>query len=199
MITPRRIQKLARSGDDDALLDAVLANGRPLPIEARLRLAEPDSIGAAAVALGLQRAVELAAGASPECLDLLDRLLVMQRAAGDFGSVSATAAAVRAIDMLLQCPGLPEDSAAAGAEALDRAVHAMHCAITLPLIGGAPTEMDDLDRAIALWQLADLAKWRRQLHLDAVERDLADRPMIGDAARRVLALAGAIAPARRAA
>lgn len=198
MMTLRRIQRLIRTGDDDALLDAVLSNGRPLPIEARLRLGEPDSIGAAATAFGLQRAVELSACADPVSLEGLDRLLAHQQKDGGFGNAATTAAAVRALDALVRAPGLQAAECGQASDAMDRAVHALHCDLARSISGWRRSNDADLDHAMVLWQLADLPRCRDALLLEALERELTQRAL-ADAPRRVLALAGTLAPARRAA
>ena len=199
MMTPKRIQRLIHSGDDDALLDAVLSNGRPLPIEARLRLGEPDSIGAAAAAFGLQRSLELSACTDPVSLEALARLLSTQGRNGEFGNAATTAAAIRALDLLLRSPGLAEADARVSSDALDRALHALHCAIAMPVLAPSRIALDELDRAIVIWQLADRAELRTHLGLDSVERELASPGLRTPAVKTVLGLAGTIAPARRAA
>ncbi len=199
MMTPRRISKLIQLGDADALLDEVLANGRPLPIAARLRLGEPGSIEAAALAFGLQRSIELSGWTGTPSLEALDRLRSLQAPSGAFGGICSTSAAIRALAMLLDSPGLTGEHRDTVAESLDRAVHAMFCVLTMPVMSSFAVAPDDLDRAMVLWQLSDLALLRSQLNLDAVQRDLIQGEPLSGAARAVLAMAGAITVERRAA
>ncbi|MBA4120302.1 MAG: hypothetical protein C0513_06340 [Isosphaera sp.] len=61
-------------GSSEALLDAVLENGRQLPIGARARLVEGGCAGIAADGLGLQRLLELGYGLSEVAAAVAERL-----------------------------------------------------------------------------------------------------------------------------
>lgn len=74
MISLQRIQRLAEAQRHGALLDEVITNGRPLPLSARLILSRGNSEGISALALGLQRAVELSYLATPASFMLARRL-----------------------------------------------------------------------------------------------------------------------------
>jgi hypothetical protein len=74
MISLQRIQRLAEAQRHAALLDEVITNGRPLPLSARLILSRSAAEGISALALGLQRAVELSYLATPASFMLARRL-----------------------------------------------------------------------------------------------------------------------------
>ena len=70
MLTVKRVVQLIRTGRQAQAFDAVLANGRALPAEARARLARPSSLRMVAPALALQRVMELSYGPTPEAEEL---------------------------------------------------------------------------------------------------------------------------------
>jgi len=89
MLTPRQIIRHARAERFGALLDAVLANGRPCPLVLRLHIERDADWTIAALALGAHRSVELAFPISFESTEVLERLLDVLRTRGIGGSVPA--------------------------------------------------------------------------------------------------------------
>ncbi len=74
MLNIRRIERLADTGQWEALIEALAANGRPLPLSVRLRLSEAPSATVAALGLALQRMTELTYAPTPEALEAAARL-----------------------------------------------------------------------------------------------------------------------------
>jgi hypothetical protein len=101
MIGLPRIITLAREERFEDLLEAVLRNGRALPLQARLRLASADALPGASLGLGTRRTLELTFGMTPQAMELLCRLMERQSAAGSFGSPAATASALGALHAAL--------------------------------------------------------------------------------------------------
>lgn len=200
MVTPRKISRLVAGRQHEALMQAVLDNGRPLPIHARLRLAEPDALAAAGLSLGLQRLIELSGYACAESAAAATELLTRQESNGAFGSIAATAATIRALHLLLHAPGVDAGLQDAAAAALDRCVHALHCAIERDRLRGGPgLPGDELDAALVLWQLRDVEPARKSLDLNSLEGALLARIKPGEPAEQVLRAAGASVPERVAA
>lgn len=97
MLTLSRIHDLSRDENPLALLHAVLENGRPLPLTARLRLEHPEVATVVGAALGLRRFLELTYAWSGPAGEMCDRLLELERAGGGFGNAVATAGARAAL------------------------------------------------------------------------------------------------------
>ncbi|MFN0010573.1 MAG: hypothetical protein ACKVS8_02900 [Phycisphaerales bacterium] len=74
MLNIRKIERLADTGQWEALIDALAANGRPLPLSVRLRLSEAPSATVAALGLALQRMTELTYAPTAEALEAAARL-----------------------------------------------------------------------------------------------------------------------------
>ncbi|TVQ58959.1 MAG: hypothetical protein EA379_12315 [Phycisphaerales bacterium] len=185
MVTPSRLVALAKAGAHERLLDEVLANGRPLPLAARMRLCDAHSLPAASIGLGLQRVLELIPTPGAHARALLGALLEERRTDGSFGGVGATAIALAAL--------LAWDRAAPGSPAVERAIdgalHALFAAQdrswSSPARGAAPGMVGDaMDSAIALWQLAHEERFAEAVRL----RDLFDA-MRGAEAQRESACA----------
>lgn len=187
MISLPRISRLAAAQRFDALLDDVLANGRHVPLALRLRLGACEaSLGAAALALGLQRFLELTLGPTPQSLTLARALLDRQRPDGGFGAIGATAAAIGALralsDHLDAWPPSVEPSAEARAvssrvtgaiaDALGFLREALASSPSTLL--GRPLLGDEHDTLITLWQLADHADIADDLDLPALLASLDD-------------------------
>jgi hypothetical protein len=165
MISLPRIVRLAAAHRFDTLLEDVLRNGRVLPLALRLRLAaDPETLPATALALGLQRFLELTLGPTPQAIDLARALLDRQRPGDSFGSVPATAAAIAALtlldDTLAAAPGLDpiaDTLRSRIGQAIDDGVAALRDArdnAPSTLLANRPLMGDELDTLIALWQLA---------------------------------------------
>lgn len=175
MMTAQRLVGLAGRGEWDALLGAVIANGRPVPLAVRMRLSDEAASGAAALGLALCRAVELTYLPGPEGADLASTLLSAQRADGWFGTPAATAAAIaglRTYEHQLRAGG-DDRRAARMAAASDAAMHAL---ITRHRDGLG--HMDNTDLAAVLWLLAgrtraDEAWWASEVRTEAEDRGLA--------------------------
>ncbi len=186
MITSAKIRRLAIDGDSDRLLEAVLKNGRPLPMEARLRCAGPDGADSVALALGLQRAIELNIALTEDCGVVLQLLLDHERESGGFGGACANAAAIRALSMALQTPGFREDTRERVLNAIDRASHALFCTTEAWRGAAALRVEDELDAALVVWQLHDESDLRALLGLDALEARLIGAKETSEAAIAVL-------------
>lgn len=185
MISLPRITRLAAAHRFDTLLEDVLRNGRALPLVLRLRLAaDPDTLPGTALALALQRFLELTLGPTPQAIDLARALLDRQCPGGSFGSVPATAAGVAALalldDALAAAPGIDpiadalrprigaaiDDGVAALREARDNAPST--------LLANRPLMGDELDTLIALWQLAPFPDLADALDLPLLLASLED-------------------------
>ena len=165
MISLPRIVRLATAHRFDTLLEDVLRNGRALPLALRLRLSgDPETLPAAALALGLQRFLELTLGPTPQAIDLARALLDRQRPGDSFGSVCATASAIAALtlldDTLAAAPGIDPIADALRprlGQAIDEGVAALRRVrdeAPSTLFANRPLMGDELDTLIALWQLA---------------------------------------------
>ncbi len=178
MISLPRITRLAAAQRFDVLLDEVLANGRPLPLALRLRLAsDPETLPAIALALGLQRFLELTLGPTPQATALARALLDRRRPGGSgFGDAAANAAALAALLALREHGsggfGSPDDLEVAideAREALRTTLHRSPSTLT-----GRPLLSDELDTCVVLWQLAGHADAADDLDLAALLTTLED-------------------------
>lgn len=160
MISLNRIQRLVAAELYAPLLEEVIANGRPVSLPARMRLSEPRGLPAAAIGLGLQRAIELTYGGAPVVRALLERLLKLQRDDGSFGSTAATAVAIESALRARAGWWLSEM-----APKLDAVVGSGLAALAARqqdngLIG------DDIDASILLWQLGDESAFQAAVRFD---------------------------------
>lgn len=174
MMTAQRLVGLAERLEWDALLDAVIRNGRPVPISVRMRLSRDPGAGACAVGLALCRAVELTylPGAESHALAILT--LANHLEDGSFGSIagsSCAAAGLRAYEEQLRA-GLGDTSAIARvAEASDRGVQAVMAHLM-------SDDAEPVDLAIALWVLSGRLRaseswWTMELRARGVDLGLA--------------------------
>ncbi len=154
MLTLSRLHELSRDENPLALLDAVLANGRPLALAARLRLEHPEVAPVVGLALGLRRFLELTYAWSGPAAEMCERLLLMETPGGGFGSVVATAAARSALARAAEsCQRGGEEGAARGlgevVEACDRVLREAQRESGEGLVG------DATDSTLILWLLSD--------------------------------------------
>lgn len=168
MLSQRRIERLVERGEHDRLLEEVLRNGRPLPLEARLHLTDPGALAPAALALALQRHLELTPAATPLAIDLADRLLEMQDAHGAIGSTASTAAAIAGLTRLRETLAWSTNTDPMLSRrldvAIDRALHALLAAQHRCAMADRPGYLgDDMETALALWQLATVDRAREAL------------------------------------
>ncbi len=178
MINLPRIQALAERREFERLLEQVLRNGRPLPVQVRLRLSEPGAVATAGLSLALQRALELTYRPTGTTVFLLSALLEEEHSEGGFGHdecgrphTAATATALAAMLLFVrQLDALPNSRGTPGAythdaaldarlrSAIDPAIHALYLAQQRPMCGArfqTPGSIgDEVDSAIVLWQLA---------------------------------------------
>ncbi len=163
MILASTIERLIAGGDHDRLLDAVLRNGRPIPLQARVRISQPEAIGAAATGLALQRLCELTYAPDARIERCIERICAMQDALeGGFGAVGATAICVAALQKALE---FVEGSGIAMSPttmhriraSIDRGAHALY-EQQASVDGDTPGLIgDEIDTAISLWQLSAMA------------------------------------------
>ena len=165
MLTPRQIIRHARAERFGALLEAVLANGRPCPLALRLHLERDADWALAALALGTRRALELTFPISFEASEMLDRLTDTLRERGIGGPVPARlrdaggarpvspvalAAAITAlVGALREAEGLPQS------EALDTQITCLRATL------------DDAGAALARWQWTGSSSLESHLWGDA--------------------------------
>ncbi len=197
MINIRKIERLIDAGQWIDLIDALVANGRPMPLSLRLRLGEPDSVVMSALGLSLQRIVELTYTLGPEALEtaarLCDHFLAVPgtRAPRPCGAAVAIGAAALA-DLARQAEqcgrGLAgpladriESSLRAGTWLLAEALPAQAAGAAAGGRAGGAADHDAtaLDAAVLLWQAADRPALRAMLEgavsLAAIERDVRRR------------------------
>lgn len=168
MLTPRRIEMLVERGDHARLIEDVLANGRPLPLSARLRLCDPDWAEVVALGLASRRLAEFAGALDLAAEGPARRLCGLQRDNGSFGHAVPTAAAIAGLRPIVSeaatlradrpdnFPPAPLAPLAPLALALDRAEHALHCAFEVNAAEGSPAgAIGPLDAALTCWLLAD--------------------------------------------
>lgn len=165
MVTPHRLVSLANAGHFERLIEEVLENGRPLPLRARLRLTEPESLAGSALGLALQRLVELLRAPDERVRRLLDNLLERQREDGSFGPVAPTCIALGAL-LAWERAGWSDERLPA---AIERSAHALFAAQERSWSerGGAQGLLGDaLDSAVALWQLGHERRFREAVRVN---------------------------------
>lgn len=154
MLTLSRLHELSRDENPLVLLDAVLANGRPLALAARLRLEHPEVAPVVGLALGLRRFLELTYAWSGPAAEMCERLLEMEQFGGGFGHPVACAAARGALAMAAESAarggemGVPERILEA-LGACDRVLRHTQNEGSSGLLG------DATDSALILWLLSD--------------------------------------------
>lgn len=159
MMARHRLERLAVWGSSEALLDAVLENGRRLPIGARARLVEGGCVGIAADGLGLQRLLELGYGVSEVAAGVAERLAqrVQRQAAEGCGpgwggtggcGPGALAAALAGLcawhERLVEFGGGAQEHAERVVQGIAACVHG--------LMGGGGVGSGGLDAALSAWQ-----------------------------------------------
>ena len=153
MMTAQRLVGLAERLEWDALLGAVIRNGRPVALPVRVRLSEESGACGSALGLALCRAVELTYLPGPESHSLAMLALGSQLEDGSFGSVAGTACAaagLRVYEEQLRA-GLGDAALIARvAEASDRAV----MALMEMMRGSRRRSVEGVDVAVVLWALA---------------------------------------------
>lgn len=154
MLTLNRIHDLSRDENPLALLHAVLENGRPLPLTARLRLEHPEVATVVGLALGLRRFLELTYAWSGPAGEMCDRILDLERAGGGFGNAVATAGARGALSQAREAAeraGLDEvaDRLRAVIGGCDRALREAQREGESGLVG------DAMDSTLIVWLLCD--------------------------------------------
>jgi len=154
MLSENRLRKLAETRHYTQIVDEVLSNGRPITLAFRLRLSDPETLRPAALALALRRLTEISFAVTDTTRYLAEQLLSCCRPSGSFGSIAATALALRALfNVRSQC-GLGDLRAeidAAIGPALDRISQWQD---ESGMIG------DSIDSAICRWQLSDCEPFR---------------------------------------
>lgn len=169
MLNLPRLARLAVAGDFDRMLEEVSRNGRPLSLQVRLRLSEPDALTSAALGLALQRVVQLTYRPTPVSIALARALVGQRRPDGGFGTLAATGVALAALlafaDQVAGLPGGRDPSRGVIDPELHREVHESIAAALHRLhrgqeespaarLGEPPSLIgDELDSAIILWQL----------------------------------------------
>lgn len=164
MLTPGRIEMLVDRGAHDRLIEEVLANGRPLPLSARLRLSDPGWAETVALGLASRRIGEFAGGLSRAAEGPARRLAELQNPDGSFGHVVPTAAAIAGLRPIVSEAAtlradrpFNTDLTTHLADTLDRAEHALHWAVENARIAESARTggVSPLDAALACWLLAD--------------------------------------------
>lgn len=165
MLTPHRIDRLLAAARDGQLLDEVLANGRPLPLSARLLLSRPESQAVVAPALALIRRLELTPTLDQGGLALFQRVVQVDADRLDPLAAAATLAALRHAEAALTHTLEPLPSGDPGAtgglsDAIDRARHTLEIAAGSDRARGGcgllgAGEDGALLSALAVWLLSD--------------------------------------------
>lgn len=197
MMNISKIERLIDAGQWLDLIEALVANGRPMPLSLRLRLGEPDSVVMSALGLSLQRIVELTYTLGPEALEtaarLCDHFFTVAGAgpARPCGAAVAIAAA-SLTDLARQADECGRGLASPLADRIESSLRASAwlLAESLPAqaagaatggrAGGAAGRADRdetaLDAAVLLWQTADRPTLRAMLEgavsLAAIEHDV---------------------------
>jgi len=162
MISLSKIERWTNAERFEDLLDAVLSNGRPLPLALRLRLEQADGSRLSSAGLGLQRAVELSYFPAPAAIQLgrvIAEALVLNPARGEIPIAASAVAAAALVDLVAQCEAcqmalspelehLIEDALAVFGRRLFEAQTTSAGGASEGLIG------DEIDTAVVLWQSA---------------------------------------------
>jgi hypothetical protein len=206
MLSPATLERLIEHADWERLLGEVLRNGRPLPLEARMRLLDSDAAAPAALGLALQRMIELSYAPGARERRALERLLAMQRADGGFGSPAATASAAAGLiafqEHAVAALGGAEEGFFRRLNArIEEALHALFAARERGLFDGSGEGGligDALDTALVLWRLDGASRFeariggarvRAALEEAARARDPRVRSLLGACVRTGLARA----------
>ncbi|MGP1346556.1 MAG: hypothetical protein ACTS3F_07810 [Phycisphaerales bacterium] len=205
MLSLPRLVILAQQGQHERLIDAVLRNGRPLPVPLRARLADEHNAPIAALALGVQRYLELAARPTIPLRELIVHLLdTLGDTPAAHASLPARVLALAALADAEQALGAtpsPDDHPLLARIAHARAGvwHALACAQNLDPDADPPfgAIADTHTTALILRQLPKLPDASVHLHLPllvdaAFTLDLTRDPLIADA---IGALDAATSPA----
>ncbi len=157
MLSENRIQKMAQLGHFHQLIEDVIANGRPISLAVRLKLGDPDAQVVTGLGLAIQRLTEITFAVNETTQWILQKLLARQNNDGSFGSIAATAIALRALFAVRkQCGSTnlrPELDAAIG-PALNRLLNWQDEQGTIG---------DSLDSSICRWQLSDCIPFRKSI------------------------------------
>lgn len=154
MLSEHRLRKLAITSHHAQMIDEVLSNGRPITLAIRIRIGDPETVRPAALALALRRMTEISFAVTNTTRYLTRQLLSCCQPSGSFGSIAATAIAIRAFFNLRSQCGLgtlkSEIDAAIG-PALDRISQWQD---ESGMIG------DPIDSSICRWQLSHCEPFR---------------------------------------
>ena len=194
MLSLPRLVILAQQGQHERLIDAVLRNGRPLPLPLRARLADEHNAPIAALALGVQRYLELAARPTIPLRELLaqllDTLAATPAAHTNLPARALAAAALADAELALGATPSPADDALLARIAHARAGiwHALACAQNLDPDADLPLGAiaDTHTTTLILRQLPKLPEACEHLHLPllidaAFTLNLTHDPLIADA------------------
>lgn len=207
MISLPRVSRLADESAFDTLLDDIIRNGRPLPLSVRMRLSEPDTLPSAAMGLALQRVLELTYRPTPVSTTLLRGLLMCTREDGSFGSISATAVALAALSAFIaQLEALPGGCRGGSGRYIDADLEAAlrnsaaratahlgeRWRAAQRVRGGRALLGDEIDTAIALWQLALCPAFGRAVPVETLFASAEARGLGHD--RRTAPLLNAVHP-----
>lgn len=210
MISVNRLARAADQGAHQRILDELSRGGRPMPLQARLRLSSPETRAPAAIGLALGRILELSRGVNGRMTGQVRRLATLlierQRPDGGFGSPAATAIATGALldllDSLARDSGAPaEDLADRARAAADAGLHWLHGAQGWSAVDCEGEERpcligDELDSAITLWALAGRPEFDCAVRGDDLREALAASGALGRREiRDLLALSPAASPA----
>ena len=154
MVTLNRIVKLAEVEQYTRLIEAVALNGRPMSLPVRMRLGQQPGLAAAATGLALRRAIELQYRVNDSIRGLYRRLRGYRCDDGGFGSIAATAVALRAFLELWSLPGGDDLHAELRGLVGDALWHLASLQDDEGRIG------DEIDSGICLWQLEDCREFR---------------------------------------
>lgn len=181
MLSMPRLVRLAETGQYDRLLDEVLRNGRPLPLEARLRMTSSGALAASAISLALSRMTELTHRPTTGAKLLAGKLLSLQDPDGSFGSPAVTASVTESLIALLEqnkfvATGLETEFRDRIVVARDRALHSLYAeresAAAAPRSGGLLG--DALETALVLWRLSERALFNAVISVSGLRRALAE-------------------------
>lgn len=187
MINLPKLVRMASEGEHERMLDEVIRNGRPLPLNVRLRLQDRETLPAAALGLALSRVTELTYRPSDIACTLVVLLLERRHEDGSFGSVAATSIALAALHAMTDQIDALSGGAVTGRyidPSLERSVRsaastALHALVQAQ--NGANDESgdgmlgDEIDSAIALWRLGLDTRFARAVRYEALLAAVEDR------------------------
>ncbi|MBL8746856.1 MAG: hypothetical protein JNK58_10930 [Phycisphaerae bacterium] len=197
MLNLPRIARLSVAGDFERMLEEVTRNGRPLPLPVRLRLSEPAGLPAAAAGLALQRITQLTYRPTPVSIGVARALVALRDDSGLFGTLAATAVALAGLlafsDQVRSLPGTSQvdpELRVKVDESIAAALHRLHRAqeeSPAARLGERPTLIgDELDSAIALWQLGLDPRFASAVRFEDLLASVEDRGMRHDRATGAL-------------